>query len=407
MRPLRLPVVTTQKWWISSLTAAVLGSLVLTVPAGAGRKKRPPEPDPVTAPVPAPKAPKTKPIPLFPDALPIDPGPIPKGLANLTAQGCAGCHFDSHAGWADSRHAIGWRDPVLTTAWDSAGTPACQSCHLPLIAQQPHLVAHEEGDVNAHTKGDNPAFNASLRIEGVTCAACHVREGKIVAARPPEDVGKAPHPMAWSEDLAESSGCASCHQLQWPGSNAPFYDTFGEWKSSAYAKAGVSCVDCHGGPGAGGRTAGLDHAMPRGESRAVSLLLDMPGLEIVRGGDPVPLSITIQNTGAGHSFPTGSPFVGVQLQAWLEGPPDKKGVPTRSDAFTHDFARTLGDAPPWNITADTRLASGATKTLETPLALDVNAPEGTWSLKVQLVRTVRGEPTEHVVIERDLPLSVQ
>ena len=34
--------------------------------------------------------------PLFESALPIDPGPLPEGLPNLSAQGCNSCHFEVH-----------------------------------------------------------------------------------------------------------------------------------------------------------------------------------------------------------------------------------------------------------------------------------------------------------------------
>ena len=104
-----------------------------------------------------------------------------------------------------------------------AGTPACTVCHLPLVNQRPELLTFDQGDVDKPVLGENRAFDASLRLEGVTCAACHVRGGKIVSARPPEEIGKAPHDLVWSKDLGISKGCATCHQLQWPGSNLPFW----------------------------------------------------------------------------------------------------------------------------------------------------------------------------------------
>ncbi|MEZ4321068.1 MAG: hypothetical protein R3F61_26550 [Myxococcota bacterium] len=388
------------------MIAAVGLASLMVPPADAGRKKPKPSPEPEIEVV-QPKPVRSKPVPLFDAQLPLDTGPVPEGLANLTAQGCAACHFDSHAGWMHSAHASGWRDPAFVSAVQVAGTPACTVCHLPMVAQRPELLTFDMGDVDKPVTGPNPAFNASLRLEGVTCAACHVRNGKVVGPRPPEEVGKAPHPLVWSKELAGSEGCAACHQLTWTGANAAFYDTYGEWKASPHAAAGIGCVDCHGGPGASGRSAGLDHAMPAGTDRAVSVLLELASLALVRGDEPVPLAITVQNTGAGHAFPTGSPFKGVQLAAWLEGPPDKKNEPTRTEPFTAHLSRTLSDGPPWNTEADTRIPAGGEARFETTLALEHGAPEGDWALHVQLVETVRGAPTERVVFEQVLPVDVE
>jgi len=397
--------ITPRSWTSRALPLVPLLLIGLISPAIAGRRNKKPPPEPVVAP--APKPPKTKPIPLFDGPLPLDTGPIPTGLANLTAQGCGACHFDAHARWSGSAHATGWSRPELTEALEVAGTPACMACHLPLIAQRPELLVFDDGDVNKPITGDNPAFNASLRMEGVTCAACHIRAGKVVAARPPEEIGKAPHPMAWSKDLTQSSGCATCHQLTWPGADAPFYDTFGEWKRSPHAKAGIGCIDCHGGPGASGRSSGLDHSSPRGAGRAVSVLLDLPGLVFIRGDDPVPLAITVQNTGAGHAFPTGSPFKGIRLSAWLEGPPGKNEEPTTTAPFTADLARTIADAPPWNTTADSRIPAGGQARFETQLTLEHTVPAGSWTLHVQLSETVRGVATDRILLAQQLPIRVE
>jgi hypothetical protein len=140
----------------------------------------------------------------------------------------------------------------------------------------------------------------------------------------------------------------------------------------------------------------------------VSLLVELDDLTVVRGGDPVPLGLVLQNTGAGHAVPTGSPFKGLQLRAWLQGPPeDDEGPPTRTEPFTADLARTVSDGPPWNVTADTRLGVGAEKRFDTELALAFGVPEGDWALHVELVETVRGTVTDRVVQRRVLPLSVE
>lgn len=401
---------TTPKSWISrALTVLAIGLLVgLSSDADARRDKRKkpePEPEPVEQPEPEPKTPS---IPLFPEALPITVGPLVQGLANTTSQACAACHFEAHGSWKASGHARGWQDPGFVESVRLADTPACTTCHLPLLEQSPTLTLYPTDEVDKHVASKNPGFSASLRLEGVTCAACHVRDGKIVATRPPEDLGPAPHPFTWSEDLTRSEGCAACHQLTWEDAKAPIYDTYGEWKRSPYAEAGIACQDCHGGRGADD-AAPFSHRMPRLTERAVSVLLDLPSLGLVRGEEePVRLGITLQNSGAGHAFPTGSPFSGVRLRARIVGPPDRKGAPFETVVLEHDLGRRLTEGPPWDVVEDTRIPAAGQVELEAELQIPYGAPEGAWFLEVDLLKTVRGEPIEGSrLLQKRLPLAVE
>ena len=169
--------------------------------------------------------------------------------------------------------------------------------------------------------------------------------------------------------------------------------------------AGVTCQDCHGGAQAGGR--GFEHGGTAGI--ALSVLVTLPRLELVRGDEkPLPVTITLQNTGAGHAFPTGSPFTGALLVAELVGPPTGKSKdPTVVEALTYPLGRTVEPAPPWNITADTRLQAGATTAVEGALSLPHEASIGAWELRVQLWKTVRGERTATLLQQRVLPINVE
>lgn len=402
---------TTPKSWTSRTAALLaLGALAGTITdadARRGKKKDEPVPEPVVVDEPEP-APVTPAIPLFPQALPFTVGPLVDGLANTTSQACAACHFEAHGGWAESAHATGWQDPTVQAAFRLADTPACSSCHLPLLEQRPTLVTYPTDEVDKPLVSANPAFDPSLRLEGVTCAACHVRNGQVVATRPPEDIGPAPHPLAWSEDLTRSEGCAACHQLTWEGANAPLYDTYGEWSRSPYAEAGIACQDCHGGRGADA-AAPYAHGSERRTERAISVLIDLPSLTVVRGDEvPVPLGLTLQNSGAGHAFPTGSPFGGVRVQVRLTGPEDRHGKPFDAIVLEHDLERTLTDAPPWDVTADTRIPARGQLELSGGLSIPYGAPGGAWALEVALLKTVRGEPTDEApLLTKHLPLAVE
>ncbi|MEQ1508102.1 MAG: multiheme c-type cytochrome, partial [Myxococcota bacterium] len=247
---------------------------------------------------------------LFPRELPLDPGGAAVGVANPSAQACAACHPDIADQWARSAHA----GPPSRALRDAAvGMPACLGCHLPLTSQHEQLYAYDGGRIDRAVAADNLAFDPTLTIEGVTCAACHVRDGAIAVSTDVAASHAAPHRMVWAKALGDSDGCAACHQLAWPGSPEPLYDTFGEWKRSGFAEAGITCLGCHARGGADGAV-GADHAMVAEPARAVSVLLGASTLRLVRGGAPLPVSITLQNTGAGHAFPTGTPFRGVRMR---------------------------------------------------------------------------------------------
>lgn len=371
----------------------------------AGPRKKPKEPavPPVPIETPPPPAKAAPAPPLFPGPLPVDPGGVPKGLANLSAQGCNACHFQAHDEWEGSAHANGWASTAFREAVEAAGTPACTVCHQPLAAQHSDLVTYDAGDINRPLLSPNPRFDATLATEGVTCATCHVRDGQIVGSH---DV-KAPHATVRTDELRSAKLCATCHQLTWPGADQPFYDTFGEWERSPQAKAGIVCQDCHMGAGAGARV-GTDHAVANDPARAVSVLVDLDSVRLTRGSPAVDLAITLQNTGAGHSFPTGTPYRGVRLEAALVGPVGKKGEmgPWPSATFTADLARKLAAEAPWATLADTRIPAGGEARFDWKVALPHEAPAGDWSLRVTLIETVSGKPSGEPFVVRTLPLTV-
>jgi hypothetical protein len=351
-----------------------------------GQEPAPPPPPAEEAAAPAPEAPPAPPAPaLFAGGLPVTIATLPNGLASLSAQGCNACHWAAHDTWSGSAHAKAWSDEVFQTALKSAGgSTTCTSCHLPLASQHDQLAAgYVDGDLTRPRLQANAAFDLTLRGEGVTCAACHVREGTIVGTRPAPD---APHPVAVSAELSDPAMCATCHQLSWPDGDRPFYDTYGEWKGSAYATAGVTCQDCHMAPTTGATVPGSDgtlpsHALGADPRRAISALLSMPKASVVRG-QPVDVSLTLQNTGAGHSFPTGNPFKQYRVEVVLLDAANKELAP----AFSTVLARTVETKAPYRTTADTRLAPGAQRTVTHAFTPNVKGVPGRGAVEVRLVR---------------------
>lgn len=383
---------------------AILGLLAIGSPAAAGIfGKRQPEPAVELAPVVKATPMQAPSEPPFVGPLPVDPGPLPDGLANLGAQACNACHYAAHDGWSDSAHATGAQSEAFREVVAAVGSPACTTCHLPLASQHARVWTFDDGDIHRPVTAPRPDWDAGLAAEGVTCAACHVRDGQVLGAQPrPVDAAVAAHPVGWSPVLRQSELCATCHQMTWPGADRPFYDTYGEWTRSAYADAGVQCQDCHMGAGAAGERLGSDHSFRAAEGRAVSVLLDLPTDLLVRGDEPVAARLRLQNSGAGHAWPTGSPFRGVRLLVTLEGPEDAS-----VSVLQADLARVLEEAPPWSTTADTRLAPGEERGFDLSLALDHDLPAGDWQLRIALASVVRGALQEPARTARAVPLRVE
>jgi hypothetical protein len=339
--------------------------------------------------------------PLFPEGLPMATLALPEGLANPTAQGCAACHGAIHDQWAGSAHASGWSGGHYTQTVALASEPeTCLACHLPYAAQHPRRVVHHaEGDASAPQHAVNPDWNPTLQAEGVTCASCHLRDGQVLGPRASD---QAPHPVSTSEALRSPTLCAACHQLDWPESELAWYDTYGEWYRSPYREAGVSCQDCHMPPQAGPVTTGrfashAGHAMAVDPSRALSVLLDLDSPTVTRG-QPYTLRLRLQNTGAGHAFPTGHPGKAITLRAAVHC---DDGGPLH-EPFTHELVRRAQQGPPFALLEDTRIPARGELTLEHEATIPHKKPSGACLLRV----TFSDDLHEQTLFERAFPVTV-
>lgn len=367
------------------IIAACVPIAAIGIAMARGKKAQEVPVPPPEAPAPAPAVEATPAPPLFPDGLPVALTALPAGLASLSAQGCNACHYTAHDTWYASAHANAGNSATYRAAIRASGaSTACSQCHLPIAAQHDQLAAgYIDGDLARPRLQPNPSFDATLSGEGVTCAACHVRGDTILGTRAS---ALAPHPVTVSAELSDSAMCATCHQLTWPGADKPYYDTFGEWKASAYATAGVSCQACHMAPVAGTAVLGEpgvapSHALDADVRRAVSALVRFDRA-VVQRGQSFAISLVLQNTGAGHSFPTGNPATVARVDVVLLDSAGKELAP----AFSTTLARAVDAAPPWRTIADNRLASGAQMSLAHSFAANVKGAPGSGALEVRIVK---------------------
>jgi hypothetical protein len=358
------------------------------------RNRRGAEEETPPAPPPVPRVPALQ--GLFDGPLPIDHGSVPDGLANSSAQGCAACHPSVAAAWSASAHARPPSDAMRAAAAD-ADNPACLACHQPL-ADQHSLAFPFAFGVDRTTPVPSPRVDLTLRGEGVSCAACHLRDG-VVAGLTDTPVA-APHRTQPAPDLDGSEACVRCHQLEVGG--AVLYDTVSSWSASPHAAAGLGCLDCHGDGGPDGVSVGHTAAIASNGS-GVSLLVSASDDRLVRGGEPLTIDLVLQNTGTGHHWPSSSPWKGARLVASLVTH-DDDGQRIDAASFAVDLQRTFGDA--WELVDDSRLPPGGQGSWQWMAALDQDAPPGPYHLVVEIRPLVNGEVVGPPAVAQHSPLRV-
>jgi hypothetical protein len=252
---------------------------------------------------------------------PIDTAGLDPALGTLRAAECGACHPDAYRDWKDTIHAAAWTDPYYRVDWEFDGRQQiCDNCHIPIDRQQEHRVlGFRDRDKWDPILAPNPAFDPALKLEGVTCAGCHLRDGKILG---PRGSPGAPHPSAKFSEANES--CLRCHVVQ-----GERWDTFyrmppcgtiaeiaaGEGRFTArsgeYAVrdlAGLGCVQCHMPKDDRAAQAPRRHTWRGGHDReTVRSALSASLTESVGEHGSRIAELVLANTGAAHFLPTGTP----------------------------------------------------------------------------------------------------
>ncbi len=173
---------------------------------------------------------------------------VPAGIPSLKAEDCGACHREIYEEWKSSYHAKAYQDPFFRAYWKKDGEVwICLNCHTPLENQQPELIREiPRNRVEKAVKVPNPDFDADFQQEGITCAACHVRDGVIYG---PFDDSVAPHPTQFDPKFRTTEVCYRCHQV--PKGPFQFYNvgpcgTFPEYEDTYFTQQrGMICQSCH------------------------------------------------------------------------------------------------------------------------------------------------------------------
>jgi hypothetical protein len=143
------------------------------------------------------------------------------------------------------------------------------------------------------------------------------------------------------------------------------------------------------------------HELETDTARALSILVELE-TEVVARGVAWPIRIRVQNTGAGHAIPTGSPFKQLRIVASLL---DAKGKELTSP-ITHDFARQISDSAPWETLSDDRILPGEESIVQGELMVSQRKRAGSIELVITLEKRVADEVTETTTLQT-IPLSLQ
>lgn len=235
--------------------------------------------------------------------------------ASLRPEACGSCHPQQYADWKDSLHskAMGpgpWGQIIDLTRDSPEEAILCMTCHAPLSEQMPSMAKAVEENEKTYTK--NPHFDSQLQLQGITCAACHVRQHQRFG--PPKAEGDAaPKYPAGMPDhggvqrtpyFEKAEFCKDCHQFDPENSllvnGKPLQDTYREWENSIWGQGEAGCQECHM-PSRRHFWKGIHD--PEWVKSGVRIEVQVTKAPL-QPGDPLELAVAVVNAAVGHKFPT-------------------------------------------------------------------------------------------------------
>ena len=239
---------------------------------------------------------------------------------------CNSCHKQAGEEWKGSPHQTAWTNPTFAKLSDEHAKTACLGCHAPDSLQGTGV-------------GKEPAVRDSVQDSGVDCAGCHQdAESKIHGS---SGLKSQDHEVVVDTKLGTVEMCGSCHSK---------YGTVEELKATKYANDPKACVTCH--MSVEERPLVDDGAVRKAHSHSFrskdNAELLKKGLALEAKAEGGKLVVTLTSKEVGHKVPSGFDTKQVVLEVTL-GDLQKTAILTKN-----------GDG------GDTRLAPGATFTLEVP-----------------------------------------
>ncbi|MBI3752605.1 MAG: hypothetical protein HY266_00980 [Deltaproteobacteria bacterium] len=222
----------------------------------------------------------------------------------LYPEECGQCHKDQYTDWKDSLHSksvgpglMGQLNPFQDTQF----AQSCYFCHAPM-EEQTEMKGQKARGKGQEEYIKNPSFDNKLKLSGVSCSVCHLREGKVYGPmRRVKGQGsrvRDNHDGFIEKDFFEKAEfCAACHQLDegYELNGKLLVNTYREWKESIYGKNNVTCQNCH--------MPDRQHLWRGIHDRETVLLgIRIKSVRLEKGA-----RLIITNSGVGHYFPTYAP----------------------------------------------------------------------------------------------------
>lgn len=252
------------------------------------------------------------------DSLPLiefQPGKL------VSASACGQCHTDIYSVWKSSVHAGAATNSVFERVSQDfarqqgdSSREVCLKCHAPATLLNGDMELTEQ-----------------VSREGVSCDFCHSLKGTDLNGKdhpfvldvsevkfgPVKGAESSGHLVEYSEFFQQSEHCAGCHEYS-TESGIQLLSTYSEWQDYMEKGGRKSCQSCHMPlvmatvvdpkvRRVEGSFVNL-HSMPGGHSKAQlvkSIRLRIMSMERVNEG--IAVRVKLENLGAGHFVPTGTP----------------------------------------------------------------------------------------------------
>lgn len=218
--------------------------------------------------------------------------------ASLDPKACGSCHAEKYTEWQQSLHSKTISSGLLwqMRMMDQLSANKCMDCHAPLSEQKALMAIY----MNYPSRPQKPApayITDNLHLQGVICAACHVREHTRYGPPPTKTLPSViPHGGFKIRDFFQDSKfCAACHQFPPNGerTNGKLrQDTYEEWRKSIFYSRGITCQSCH--------MPNRKHTWEGIHNR--NMVLSALRIEVWVEGEN--FNIELINVGAGHKLPT-------------------------------------------------------------------------------------------------------
>lgn len=242
--------------------------------------------------------------------------PLSKKAPFISAEACRACHTKTTEQWEKSRHALSWSNALFQEGYIAEPDPFCVFCHAPHAEQREETLKNEPWVRAMHPETGSllnrpPRYPEPMADEGINCATCHVREGKVIVSEPKP---YAPHPIMVDARLSDSIFCKDCHDFpilerhngELIASTTPMQTTYQEWTAWKESGGEASCQGCHMPDGRHDFHGANHRPLLR---RSVAATVTKDGNEAV---------FSIQSVGVGHHVPSGDLFRHMTLELFVD-----------------------------------------------------------------------------------------